>query len=30
MLLDYERANAERPDVLGMFERRISKLETGG
>jgi len=30
MLLDYERANAERPDVLGMFERRISKLEAGG
>ena len=30
MLLDYERANAERQDVLGMFERRISKLEAGG
>jgi hypothetical protein len=29
-LLDYERANAERPEVLGMFERRISKLEAGG
>ena len=28
-LLSYERANAARPAVLGMFERRISKLETG-
>jgi hypothetical protein len=29
-LLDYEAQNAERPDVLGMFERRIEKLESGG
>jgi hypothetical protein len=29
MLLDYERRNAERPEVLGMFERRIEKLESG-
>lgn len=29
ILLDYERENAERPDVLGMFERRIEKLESG-
>jgi hypothetical protein len=29
ILLDYEAANAERPDVLGMFERRIEKLESG-
>jgi hypothetical protein len=29
MLLDYEKANAARPAVLTMFERRISKLETG-
>jgi hypothetical protein len=28
-LLGYERAHAARPAVLGMFERRISKLETG-
>jgi hypothetical protein len=29
VLLDYERRNAERPEVLGMFERRIEKLESG-
>lgn len=29
-LVDYEAAHAERPDVLGMLERRIEKLETGG
>jgi hypothetical protein len=28
VLLDYEAVNAERPDVLGMFERRIEKLES--
>ena len=28
-LLSYEQAHAARPAVLGMFERRISKLETG-
>jgi hypothetical protein len=28
-LLDYEQAHAARPQVLVMFERRISKLETG-
>ncbi len=28
-LLSYERAHAARPAVLSMFERRISKLETG-
>jgi len=27
VLADYERRNAERPDVLGMLERRIEKLE---
>ena len=26
-LADYERRNAQRPDVLGMLERRIEKLE---
>jgi hypothetical protein len=30
ILADYERTHAERPDVLGMLERRIEKLETGG
>jgi hypothetical protein len=30
ILADYERKNEERPDVLGMFERRIEKLEAGG
>jgi hypothetical protein len=29
LLSEYERKNAKRPEVLGMFERRISKLETG-
>jgi hypothetical protein len=29
VLLDYEAASAERPEVLGMFERRIEKLEAG-
>jgi hypothetical protein len=29
VLLDYEAANAERPEFLGMFERRIEKLESG-
>jgi hypothetical protein len=29
MLAGYERAHAARPDVLGMFERRIVKLESG-
>ncbi len=28
-LLGYEQAHAARPAVLGMFERRIGKLETG-
>lgn len=27
VLLDYEAAHAERAEVLGMFERRIEKLE---
>jgi hypothetical protein len=30
VLLDYEAQNAERPELLGMFERRIEKLESGG
>jgi hypothetical protein len=29
VLVKYESKNAERPEVLGMFERRISKLEAG-
>jgi hypothetical protein len=29
VLVEYESKNAERPEVLGMFERRISKLEAG-
>jgi hypothetical protein len=29
VLAEYESKNAERPEVLGMFERRIEKLETG-
>jgi len=29
VLLDYEAANAERAEFLGMFERRIEKLEAG-
>jgi hypothetical protein len=28
-LAAYERTHAERPEVLGMFERRIERLETG-
>ena len=28
-LLDYERANARRGDVITMFERRLSKIENG-
>ena len=29
ILLDYEAVNAERPEVIGMFDRRIAKLESG-
>jgi hypothetical protein len=29
ILVEYESRNAERPEVLGMFERRIEKLGTG-
>jgi hypothetical protein len=29
VLVAYENANAERPEVLSMLERRIEKLETG-
>lgn len=29
-LLVHERKNAERPEVIAMFERRIEKLESGG
>ena len=29
ILAEYESKNAERPEVLGMFERRIEKLEAG-
>lgn len=29
-LASYERSHAERQDVLGMLERRIEKIETGG
>jgi hypothetical protein len=29
ILAEYESKNAERPEVLGMFERRISKLQAG-
>jgi hypothetical protein len=29
VLAAYERTHAERPEVLGMFERRIERLETG-
>ena len=29
LLLDYETAHAARPAVLAMYERRISKLQTG-
>jgi hypothetical protein len=28
-LLDYEKANAHRDDVITMFERRLSKIENG-
>jgi hypothetical protein len=28
-LLDYEKANARRDDVIAMFERRLSKIENG-
>jgi hypothetical protein len=28
-LLDYEKANARRDDVITMFERRLSKIENG-
>lgn len=28
-LAAYERTHAERPEVIGMFERRIERLETG-
>jgi hypothetical protein len=30
VLVSYEQTHAERPEVLGMLERRIEKLETGG
>jgi len=30
VLVNYEQSHAERPEVLGMLERRIEKLETGG
>lgn len=30
VLLDYERSNARRDDVMGMFERRITKLGATG
>jgi hypothetical protein len=30
VLVGYEQSHAERPEVLGMLERRIAKLETGG
>jgi hypothetical protein len=30
VLIGYERSHAERPEVLGMLERRIEKLEAGG
>ena len=30
VLADYEATHAERPDVLGMLERRIEKLEASG
>ncbi len=30
MLLDYEKANAGRTELLTMFERRIAKLESDG
>jgi hypothetical protein len=30
VLIEHERRNAERPEVLGMLERRIDKIEAGG
>jgi hypothetical protein len=30
ILVSYEQTHAERPEVLGMLERRIEKLEAGG
>jgi hypothetical protein len=30
VLASYERTHAERPEILGMLERRIAKLEAGG
>jgi hypothetical protein len=30
VLASYERTHADRPEVLGMLERRIAKLEAGG
>jgi hypothetical protein len=30
VLVSYEQTHAERPEVLGMLERRIEKVETGG
>jgi hypothetical protein len=30
VLVSYEQTHSERPEVLGMLERRIEKLETGG
>jgi hypothetical protein len=29
-LIDYENSHAGRADVVGMFERRIAKIEAGG
>ena len=29
-MAEYETAHAARADVIGMFERRIAKLEAGG
>jgi len=30
VLADYEAAHAQRPEILGMLERRLEKIETGG
>jgi hypothetical protein len=30
LLLDYEKAHQSRPEVVTMFERRITKLNEGG
>ena len=30
ILIDYEVTHAERPEVLGMFERRVEKLQAAG